>query len=313
MGKVKHEYAAFIEKLLSDPELLPSAREDIEIFLEEKRADGAGEGICYSYTLVLTKLAKFLSKPFKDVSYRDIVRFINQLRETKSKATVERFKGYIKTFYRWLYEEEDFLPKWLKKLKMGDTLKDITPSDLLTQEELLAIIDATPKHKYKALFALMFETGAELSGILGLRIRDIECNGKHMTVNIRGKRRGHIYIRRIPVVRAVKYLRRWLRKHPEMGDPSAFLFPSPYGGPLGQDAVRLYLKRMARKAGIRKNLYPHLFRHSRMTVLAKHTSERVMEKVAGWVTGSRMPRRYVHLSGAEVEEVLLELYRKKKI
>jgi len=313
MGKVKHEYAPFTRKLLEDPGLMPEQREDIEIFLEEKEADGTGEGICYSYALYLTKFGKFIKKPFKEASYRDIVRFIRQLREDKSKATVERFKGYLKTFERWLYEDEPAPPKWLRKLRMNSTLRDISPSDLLTEDEIMRIIDVCPKRKYKALFALLAETGSEISGILGLRIRDVELHDRYAIVNIRGKRRGAIYVRSIPVKWARKWLKRWLRKHPNIDDPNAPLFPSPYGGPLGQDAVRLYLKRMIAKAGIEKRVYPHLFRHTRLTELSKHVTERILEGAAGWVRGSQMPKRYVHLSGAEVTEALLKLYRSRKL
>ncbi len=64
-------------------------------------------------------------------------------------------------------------------------------------------------------------------------------------------------------------------------------------------------KRIAEKAGIKKRIHPHLFRHSRSTHLAKHLTEAQMKQYLGWVQGSDMAAIYVHLSGRDVDDALL--------
>ncbi len=65
------------------------------------------------------------------------------------------------------------------------------------------------------------------------------------------------------------------------------------------------LKNLCKRVGIRKRIYAHLFRHSRLTELAKELPEQVLKKIAGWVPDSDMAQVYLHLSQRDVEESLL--------
>ena len=66
------------------------------------------------------------------------------------------------------------------------------------------------------------------------------------------------------------------------------------------------LNSLANKAGIKKNVYPHAFRHGRLTDLAKRGfNEMELRIFAGWTKESNMPATYLHLSGADIEKKLL--------
>jgi len=71
------------------------------------------------------------------------------------------------------------------------------------------------------------------------------------------------------------------------------------------------LKKIAKRAGLRKKCNPHLFRHSRATFLAKHLTEAQMKEYFGWTQASDMAAVYVHLSGRDVDSALLKLAGKK--
>ena len=67
-------------------------------------------------------------------------------------------------------------------------------------------------------------------------------------------------------------------------------------------------------------LYPHLFRHSRLTELAAsgYSNEALLKKFAGWEAGSNMAAVYFHLDDADVKNMLLienglEKFEKKTI
>ena len=68
------------------------------------------------------------------------------------------------------------------------------------------------------------------------------------------------------------------------------------------------LRSLTREAGINKRIYPHLFRHTRATYLAKFLPEAVVKEIMGWVQDSKSAARYVHLSGRDVDKALLRLY-----
>ena len=85
-----------------------------------------------------------------------------------------------------------------------------------------------------------------------------------------------------------------------------------YGDPLNYSGYNLLLKRLAKKAGINKRVHPHLFRHSRCTILAQHLTEAQLEKYAGWVYGSDMSGIYIHLSGRDLDDAILRSMGWKK-
>ncbi|MFQ6115429.1 MAG: hypothetical protein ACE5NG_15320, partial [bacterium] len=66
------------------------------------------------------------------------------------------------------------------------------------------------------------------------------------------------------------------------------------------------LKRLAKRAEIKKRVYPHLFRHSIATQWAKEFTETELKILGGWCRHSKMTQVYLHLSGADVEQKLLE-------
>jgi len=70
----------------------------------------------------------------------------------------------------------------------------------------------------------------------------------------------------------------------------------------------MILRKIAKRAGIRKKVNPHAFRHARATHLAKFLTEAQMKEFFGWVQDSDMASVYVHLSGRDVDRAILQLY-----
>lgn len=68
------------------------------------------------------------------------------------------------------------------------------------------------------------------------------------------------------------------------------------------------LKLTAQKAGIKKRIDPHLFRHSRATALASKLTEAQLKEHFGWTKDSGMATTYVHFSGRDVDHTLLKLH-----
>ena len=120
---------------------------------------------------------------------------------------------------------------------------------------------------------------------------------------------GKTGMRRVRVIDCVPDVKTWLNNHPRGKDPSAPLFLELRGkfNHLGNHATLAnILKAVKRRAGLNKRVYPHLFRHSRATHLAKDFTEQELKVIFGWSGGSRMPATYVHLSGADVDKKMLE-------
>ncbi len=68
------------------------------------------------------------------------------------------------------------------------------------------------------------------------------------------------------------------------------------------------IRKIANRAGIKKRVHPHLFRHTRATKLLSKVSESIGAKYMGWVPGSDMVRVYVHLASEDVDEAILRMH-----
>jgi len=121
----------------------------------------------------------------------------------------------------------------------------------------------------------------------------------------------HIETRRVRVIASAPKLQQWIENHPLKEDPNAPLWvtigTNSKNKVLNYATAKTVLKKLAKKAGIKKRIYPHLFRHSRATHLANHLTEAQMNQYFGWVQGSKMASIYVHLSGRDVVHALLKL------
>ena len=139
------------------------------------------------------------------------------------------------------------------------------------------------------------------------------------------------------VVFSAPYLQQWINCHPLNNNPNAYLWHNPQykeetegeNNPfenkkrtvvrnpyLSYSRLASILKDTAKKAGINKRVYCHLLRHSRATDLAPKMTEANMCSYLGWSKGSRMPGRYIHMSGKETDDIILMengLYSKESV
>lgn len=222
--------------------------------------------------------------------------------------TKHDYKLTIKRFFTWLGMEDKI--KWIKiSMKMNASK---LPEELLTEEEVKRMIEVANHPRDKAIIAVLYDTGTRIGEMGSLKIKHIVFDqyGAILTVN------GKTGMRRVRIIFSVPYLAAWLDIHPQKNNPDAYLWIMIRGKDDGQQlqyaGFRKLIKTLAEKAGIKKRVYNHLFRHSRSTELAQHLTESQLEEHLGWVPGSDMPRVYVHLSGKQIDDALLKIYGVKK-
>jgi len=181
---------------------------------------------------------------------------------------------------------------------MGDRDK------VITSEELMRILEVVKHPRPKALVAVLFDSACRKDEILSLRIRDVSFGATWTELRVVGKT-GE---RTVPLVFSVPYLKAWLQVHPDRRSDQ-YLFVSTYAGrleALHSGAVNSTLRYICLKQGLR-HIYPHMFRHTKLTELARmDVGEYQMKSFAGWTPDSRMARRYIHLSGRDHINKVLE-------
>ena len=245
----------------------------------------------------------------EEVTREDVEKWIAKIREEMAEWSFAAYAGKFKALMKTYFETKDY-PKCVAWIKTPSKTRLIRKNNkmrdkILTEDEIMKLVKAARDIKVKALIMTTWEGALRLGEVLNLRIRDLEFTRYGVKVRILGKT-GE---RTILLFKSQPYIKQWLQVHPFRNDPNAYLFVSLWGGKWRQinpESYTTYIARLAKKAGIKKRVHPHMLRHTRLTELAKVLTEQELKIFAGWEPDSTMASVYVHLSGRDIEKALLK-------
>jgi len=221
-----------------------------------------------------------------------------------SDSTKEKIRIAAKTFYKYHLGEDLYYPKQVAWIRVKKKSKPKLP-EILTEDEVKRMIEATPNQRDKAIIALLFDAGIRSGELANMKVKDVDLTGEPGHIIVDGK----TGMRRIPIFFSAPYLARYMDSGNR--DPKDYLFLtigswSNTGIPVDAKGISKMLKLIAKKAGIQKRMYPHLFRHSRASWYANKMTEQQLKVFFGWVGDSKMAATYVHLSGRDIDNAALQ-------
>jgi site-specific recombinase XerD len=139
----------------------------------------------------------------------------------------------------------------------------------LSREEMLAVIDAPDEtwigRRDHVLFLMLYNTGARVSEIIGVKVGDVVLEERAACVHLHGKGRKQ---RSVPLWRStVKTVRAWLKQNPQF-EPGSPLLPNRNGHAMTRTNVALRLALAAHTATqaypdlAKRHVSPHVIRHT---------------------------------------------------
>lgn len=218
------------------------------------------------------------------------------------------------TFWRWWYDQDrrDF-PPWLR-IRLERWKPVAGPSDMLSRDDIALIAEHAQNFRDKAWIWTLFNSGCRPGEIYRLRVGDVVAHDEGY-IELRVSREKGSAPEPAPIYEdAVPALLAWLAAHPRRDEPRAPLWVDIGGHHVGHiasyRAMYKALESAARRAKTTKPVTAYALRRSRLTMLAKDPaiSTSILEKVAGWVPGSKVAQHYVHLSGKDVINALNARY-----
>jgi integrase len=259
---------------------------------------------------VLRIISEKLNKDLDSLEKEDIETFLEWIQrrniEDWTKYTYKRiFKTFLKTTGK----------KNLTELIPIKRVRNKIP-DIFTRQEILKMIENAQHPMDKAFISALYETGCRIGEMANLKIKDVHFDGYGAVLIVNGK----TGMRRIRAIFSAPYLSAWLSIHPKNSDQNA-----PFWIRFGKNgksngienntscqlmypALTMRIKRIAKKAGIQKRVYNHLFRHTSATEKSEILTTAQMCEYFGWTQASRMTQTYVHLSGKNLDDTLLKAY-----
>lgn len=247
-------------------------------------------------------------------TFRSILRkFVEHLNGRKvSEATTWDVDAFLAKLRASGYKERSIytaavaVKRFMEYLGLKENLKGFElpkrPSDLpryLTPEEVQAMVDAADNLRDKLIVSLLFCTGMRVSELVNIQASDVDL--EEGSIRVRGKGRKE------RVVFFDSRTRQLLAEYLKSVRGCEYLFPAKGGeGCMHYVTVERIVRKLAKAAGLKKKVTPHVLRHSFATYsLAKGMDVREIQELLGHAS-LRTTQVYTHV----VKQRLLEDYRR---
>lgn len=266
---------------------------------KELHATGRSDTTLELYSSHLKVLGRAMAKPFEDLSREEVADYLGKFENVGTRNSVG---VVLKNFLKWL--NKGHIPDSVSWWTPGKVDLTLSANDILTEEEIQRLINYAATLRDKALISVLYDSGARIGSVLGLRRMDIQFDQYGAVIHLRSDKTGR---RRIRVVNAVPILRDHLNGLPDKRQDAGIWFTHDWK-PLGYQGAMLAIKTAGRRSGLTKSVRPHMLRHARATEFArKNVSEAAAKAQFGWAPNSSMWMRYTHLNATDVDREVLRV------
>jgi len=277
--------------------------------LERNMSDNTTDAYLHDISLFATFMTdQFAGMSVQDVTLRQLQAFLVYVNELEfAAASQARVISGIKAFFRYLLLEEVIkaeptalleAPKLKRKLPVYLSIEEI--------DQLFAAIDHSTAEgqRNRAMLETLYSCGLRVSELVNLTISGLYLDVGFIRVIGKGNKE-----RLVPVggeaARQIALYRTTVRVHvPVKKGQEDILFLNRRGSGLSRVMVFMILKELAAKAGIRKNIHPHVLRHSFATHLVEAGADlRAVQEMLGHksITTTEI---YTHLDRSFLRDTL---------
>jgi integrase/recombinase XerD len=222
----------------------------------------------YSSSTIKTYVAafeKFMNHykeyDINDMNENHIRDYLSTLvKKRLSNASIHQAVNAIKFYYEMVLD----MPNRFYEIERP--IKEHKLPKVISKEEVLAIIENTNNIKHKCIVSLLYSAGLRRSELINLKITDID--GKRMLIKVEDAKGNKDRFTLLSFQLLEK-----LRDYYKIWKPKAYLFEGPKGAKYSARSIANIIKNAATKAGIKKNVTPHMLRHSFATHLLENGTD----------------------------------------
>lgn len=168
--------------------------------------------------------------------------------------------------------------------------------EVLSEEEITAILNVTENLKYKAILMTIYSAGLRISELVNLRIKDIDSGRMQIRVE-QGKGKKDRYT--VLGHSTLEILRKYVTQH----KPKEWLFEGVDKGQYSVSSIKKALKMSLEKAGIKKHVTVHTLRHSFAThLLEAGTDLRYIQSLLGH-ENTKTTEIYTHITTRGFDQI----------
>lgn len=245
----------------------------------------------------------------KPAHLKGFLEYLNEL--GLSAYSQARIISGLRAFFRYLMAEEvaDSDPtELIEGPKLGRKLPDTLEYHEI--EKIMAVIDLSKPEgmRNRAMLETLYSSGLRVSELVGLKVDQLYFDIGFLRVIGKGNKE-----RLVPIGKeAMKFVRIYLeevRVHlTPKKDSESVVFLNRRGGKISRVMVFLVIRDLVERAGIRKTVSPHTFRHSFATHLIEGGADlRAVQEMLGHesITTTEI---YTHLDRDYLKQVIREFH-----
>ena len=289
-------------------------------YLQLERGMSANTVVAYLYDVGL--LFSFINdeKPLLNISeitikeLKEFIGFVDKL--DLGPYTQARIISGVKAFFRYLILERIITSdpsEMLESPKLGRKLPDVLTVDEI--ERIINSVDLSQDEgeRNKAIFETLYGCGLRVSELINLKISDLHFKEGIILVTGKGNKQRLVPIGKSAEKQITTYLT-FVRPAIQVSkQDSDILFLNRRGRKLSRQMIFYIVKNHIEKAGIRKNISPHSFRHSYATHLVQNGADlRAVQGLLGHVSITTT-EIYTHLNREDLRKAILDFHPRNKI
>ena len=226
------------------------------------------------YKRDLEDFYKYTDKKYKNIDKNDIINYISYLNKKVGAKTINRHIVSIKNYFKYLERNN-----YISVNPCTDITGLKTPKKMprvLSVEDIDKLLDIDLKDAYsyrnKAMLELMYSSGLRVSELLNLTISNIDLDMNLVRIFGKGSKERIVPISDI----ATKYLFEYIniyRNTLVKNNITDLVFLNSRGNRLSRQGFVKILKEIALEKGIKKEISPHVLRHSFATHLLNNGAD----------------------------------------
>ena len=292
----------------------------VEDFLQHLRNErGRSERTQLTYAALLGKIVAWLQQNgftnWEQVGLNDLTHYLKaeqsrlvkipNTTRTLSSSTLYLEIASLRAFFTYCETEGLLTRNVAENLSLPKRREQLPKT--LTHEEILQLLDpilpSTPRTLCdEAVLELAYASGLRLSELRTIRLEQLHFETGFVNVIGKGNKE-----RVVPIgSRAIEAIEHYLQAgRPKLVGPKSpgVVFLTQRGTSFAQSTLWLRIKQRAAKSGVKRNISPHMLRHSFATHLLEHDADlRVIQEMLGHASISTT-QVYTHVSGRRLRDV----------
>ena len=202
-----------------------------------------------SYCYHTKKFLEYVNKEPRKITKKDVKNYLYKISEEgKSSNTLNLVLSSIKFMI-----SEILFKTWKLDIKYAKKTKSLPV--FLTKKQVNKLLHVIKNKKHWLMIAMLYSAGLRRSELINLKVKDLDIDSNYGWVRKGKGNKDRMFI-------IARRLKPQLKTTIDKLKYYDYLFTGNRGNHISKETLYKIVKRYSEKAGIKKNVHPHVLRHS---------------------------------------------------